>query len=285
MAADCAGSETGETDFGQRLADPNVGVVTKLVSQSHQPLRRGHPRIELGIEQFRLRRRIVAEVNAFGSPGTQVGIHPFGEKGNQGGQEFRQLNQCVIKGLISGQLVAVARVAGTPEPTTVAADVPVRQVVDEAAAARQTSTTLNSANSRLAVARALGGWKESNGRSPAVRKSARGGTRVEGVEPRIIHEEGIRVPQRNEDLAADLVGRPAHHLARRGTFLGLIHETVRRLERDGAIGMPRAEPQVACRVFARGTSIAWCRRRAVRPPPRTRWPSRRTCASACHLRS
>ena len=159
----------------------------------------------------------------------EIGVHPLGEKRNERRQEFRQLDQHVIQRLIGGQLVAVARVPRSPEAAAVAADVPVRQIVDEVGRLPADLGRIEFAQtSRLAVAtsdcRLERIQRSISGRSATGTSGVCG---IELVEPRVVDEEGVRVPQRNQHLAADFVGRLADDFAGRRALAGFARSGLR----------------------------------------------------------
>src|SRR5579862_672614 len=118
----------GEAELGEGLPYAKIRVVAELVSQAYDSLGRQRSAIELGIQERRIGLRIIAKMNALGSGAVpaahEVAVHAFGQKWNERGHEFRQLDEHVVQRLIGGQLVLVSGVARSPESPAIAADVP-----------------------------------------------------------------------------------------------------------------------------------------------------------------
>jgi hypothetical protein len=72
---------------------------------------------------------------------------------------------------------------------------------------------------------------------------------IEFVEPCVVHEERIRVPQWNQDLPADFVGGFADHFAGGGPFECLTDRSLGSLERHRLVTMARPKAKVDRRVL------------------------------------
>ena len=158
----------GKPQFGKRLPHSLRRLLAQSVAEIDDQLRQRHPLAERRIAERRIGDGIGAQMHALGraalligaTPGIsdfgfriflaageslraprilafgfraddQILIHPLGQERDDRGQELRQRDEHGVQRLIGGQLVAVAGGARPPEPAAVAADVPVRQVVDE----------------------------------------------------------------------------------------------------------------------------------------------------------
>ena len=150
-----------------------------------------------------------------------------------------------MQGLVSGLFVGVAGCPRPPEAAPVAADIPVRQVVNEPGRFLE--------ESRGVVGRQLG-MRHVDERlqirqHPAIDLGTLGdrdrpGVRVEPIEPGVIDEECVGVPQGNQHLPTDVIGGGAGDQARGEPFGGLGDRTVHCFECDSLAWVPAAKPQI-----------------------------------------
>ena len=147
------GAGTSELQFGEWQANSQILFLAKLVAEFHDQLCRRCAGIESRVEEFLIGQWVLAEVNRLRSVTcplplarcpNEILIHPLGQEWNERGQGFAQCHQDFVQRLVGRELVRIPAVnksliprllpldlPRSPEAAAVAADVPVREVVQE----------------------------------------------------------------------------------------------------------------------------------------------------------
>ncbi len=180
----------------------------------------------------------------------EVAVHTFGEERCHRCHEFGEGEEGFVECLISSTLVEIACIFGAPEAAAIAADVPVGEVIDEAGE----GGTGGGGVERFEASADLLNEGLQVGEQPAVDLGAIGHRDdgcigVELVQPGVVNEEGVGVPQRDEDLAADFVGGAAGDFAGGDTIDGGVGRAIDRFKSDLFIGMAGAKAEVTRRVL------------------------------------
>ena len=194
----------GDEDLRERLAHLEVVVHAQLAAELDDGLHGGHLAFEGEVTRAGAGRREVTEVDALGIVlALQVAVDRLGDERRERRRDLRELHEYVAERAVGVELVPV--VLALPEAAAAAADVPVRQVLDERdeRAHRALEVIL------VHRGRDVGDQRLHRAADPAVEDVRRIGHHdrlvVEAVHVRVGDEEGVGVPPRDEQVAEDLL--------------------------------------------------------------------------------
>ena len=208
---------TGDAYGAERLAHLEVVVGPQAAAELDDGLDGGHALLEREVARGGVCRREVAQVDGLRVVrAPEVGVYLLGDERSEWSRDLRELDEDVAERPVRAELVAVVR--GLPEAATRAADVPVGQVLDELDERPHRALQVVGVHRR----RNVGDESFHRRNDPPIqdirgleclgiarRSLGEGGLQhlcvCKIVYIRVGHEEGIRVPPRNQEVAHELL--------------------------------------------------------------------------------
>src|SRR5687768_13676092 len=193
----------------QRRTDLHASLAPRGAAERHDAHRRPHLAVERLVDRLGTERRIVREMHRRrrrrDSAAHEVLVHRLREERHHRSEEPRDRDERLVERLVGGKRVAL--VARSPEARPRQPDVPGRELVPEGLEPQAGGLQVEAVER---LARVTHDARERRQEPPVddrpLRERHGGRLRVEAVEIRVRHEEGVGVPE-NEQPPLDVGGR------------------------------------------------------------------------------
>ena len=191
---------------GERLAGSGLGLRPDPTPELDDQPRQRHRLVETGVDRFLMDLRVVGEVHGVGPSaafGRQVRPDLLRDERRERSEERRHGDQALVQRVERGGALHSAAAAGVPEPPTRTPHVPVREVVHERLDPPAGSRRVVAIHPVADLANGAG----QTGQDPPIEEGPGGerrgglGIGIESIGVRIEHEEGVHVPERQQELA------------------------------------------------------------------------------------